>query len=644
MTAAPKWLDAVREVARARVDQTRAPWMRRGRANTVHDSIDDILEPTPADSDEVNAAVDRVANTVSASSRWQRLVEICELPRRDIQWMALLTACEVDPRMTRVLAYLDDASMPVEPSPAAAAQFWGWPPGDQPGPASGVYRWRLATALDPDPWRSSTAWAVDADVAAYLCARDDWAGYRPGLRQPDPNSGECLYPNLLDEMAAAVSPILDRGTAACEVELVGEPGSGRRTLLTQLTRAIGLTPLVVPADLGVRALRTARLRGDVPVWVVDSPDTPVVPDTRPGALSAVAREAPSGATPDGVVRLSWRVPRLDRAARDRLWSTCTAHTPPPAALEDWDLSPADVALAAAATPAGPHVAASVIRRRRRAVSLTTMTPLECPYDWSDLIVADQIDAALHALDNQVRLTREVLDDWEFRRLCPTTSGVTALFGGPSGTGKTMAAQVLAASLDLDLYRVDLAEVVNKYVGETEKRLAQLFDECERTNVMVLFDEADALFGQRTRVRDAHDRFANIEIDYLLQRMDTFRGIAILATNRKGDLDPAFLRRIQVIVDFVPPAEPQRRRLWELALPSHTSAGAPLTRQVDHQWLARELELTGAQIKSIALAAAFAARQRGELIDAALLLEATRRELAKHGEILRVTDPTPAGLP
>ena len=127
-----------------------------------------------------------------------------------------------------------------------------------------------------------------------------------------------------------------------------------------------------------------------------------------------------------------------------------------------------------------------------------------------------------------------------------------MFAGPSGTGKTMAAQVLARSLDMELYRIDLAGVVNKYIGETEKRLKQVFDACERSNVLLFFDEADALFGQRSQVKDAHDRYANIQIDYLLQRMEQFNGIAILATNRKGDLDKAFLRRIRFIVDFMQP--------------------------------------------------------------------------------------------
>jgi SpoVK/Ycf46/Vps4 family AAA+-type ATPase len=209
----------------------------------------------------------------------------------------------------------------------------------------------------------------------------------------------------------------------------------------------------------------------------------------------------------------------------------------------------------------------------------------------------------------------------------------------------MAAQVLARSLGLDLYCVDLAEVVNKYIGETEKRLAAVFAECERSNVMVLFDEADALFGQRTRVRDAHDRYANIEIDYLLQRLDTFRGVAILATNRKSDLDSAFLRRLRVIIDFVAPAPPERLRLWTHALPARTSTGEPLTADLDREWLAANLELTGAEITSIALAAAFDAREAGELIETTHVVTASRRELDKRGTVLRLEvprTPQPAG--
>jgi SpoVK/Ycf46/Vps4 family AAA+-type ATPase len=232
----------------------------------------------------------------------------------------------------------------------------------------------------------------------------------------------------------------------------------------------------------------------------------------------------------------------------------------------------------------------------------------------------------------------VYEDWGFERLCPLGKGITALFAGPSGTGKTMAAQVVARSLDLDLYRVDLAGVINKYIGETEKRLKQVFDHCERANVLLFFDEADALFGQRMQVKDSHDRFANIEIDYLLQRMEQFDGIAVLATNRKNDLDAAFLRRIRFVVDFLPPGPEERLRLWKTALPERTPAGEPLLGEIDWQYLADKLTLTGADIKNAVLAAAFLARADGDGSRIAMrhLVRAARRELTKHGVILRTT--------
>jgi SpoVK/Ycf46/Vps4 family AAA+-type ATPase len=300
--------------------------------------------------------------------------------------------------------------------------------------------------------------------------------------------------------------------------------------------------------------------------------------------------------------------------------------------------PADVLTGAAAAAAGPAVASRVLRGRLRGGTSELMTPLALPYDWPDLVVAEHVSAQLHRLRNQVRLRRDVLDGWEFRRLFPATVGVTALFAGPSGTGKTMAAQVLARALDLDLFRIDLAAVVSKYIGETEKQLARVFDEAERSNVLILFDEADALFGQRTRVQDAHDRYANIEIDYLLQRLDTFAGVAVLATNRKSDLDAGFLRRLRTIVDFVAPAPAERLRLWQLALPSHTSTGEQITGALDHEWLAAHLELSGAEINSIALSAAFDAREAGGLITSQIVLEASRRELGKRGAVLRLEPP------
>ena len=190
---------------------------------------------------------------------------------------------------------------------------------------------------------------------------------------------------------------------------------------------------------------------------------------------------------------------------------------------------------------------------------------------------------------QARLRFAVLEDWGFERLLPMGRGLTALFAGPSGTGKTMAAQVLARALGMDLYRVDLAGVINKYIGETEKHLRRVFEACERANVLLFFDEADALFGQRMQVKDAHDRFANIEIDYLLQRMEQFDGVAVLATNRKEDLDKAFLRRLRFLIDFLPPGPAERLELWRKSLPLQSPSGEEILGAIDWELLAEQTD-------------------------------------------------------
>jgi hypothetical protein len=355
-----------------------------------------------------------------------------------------------------------------------------------------------------------------------------------------------------------------------------------------------------------------------------------------GRLTLVACErAPREASTDtAAVRLRWQLPSPSAAQRRQLWVEASA-LEPPTAIADWELTPGEVAAAAATGPAAGRYLGS----RVRAGSLGTMQQLALPYLWDDLVVPAHVGDALERLLVEVRLRTDVLDTWEFRRLVPSTAGVTALFAGPSGTGKTMATQVLARELGLDLFRVDLAGVVSKYIGETEKQLATIFDEAERSRILVLFDEADALFGQRTKVQDAHDRYANIEIDYLLQRLDSFSGVAVLATNRKSDLDAAFLRRLRTVVDFVAPAPPERLRLWRSALPTHTSGGVPITEDIDHEWLATHLDLTGAEIKTVALGAAFESREAGRLITLDAVLEASRRELGKRGAILRMP---PAG--
>jgi ATP-dependent 26S proteasome regulatory subunit len=242
--------------------------------------------------------------------------------------------------------------------------------------------------------------------------------------------------------------------------------------------------------------------------------------------------------------------------------------------------------------------------------------------WEDLVVPEAQLRSLREIAVHVRQRMTVYEKWGFAAKSSRGLGISALFAGASGTGKTMAAEVLANELQLDLYRIDLSQVVNKYIGETEKNLRRVFDAAEEGGAILLFDEADALFGKRSEVKDSHDRYANIEVSYLLQRMETYRGLAILTTNMKSALDTAFLRRIRFIVQFPFPDAAQRAEIWRRIFPTDTpTAGLDVSR------LAR-LNVAGGNIHNIALHAAFLAADTGEPVRMAHLLRAARTEYAK----------------
>ena len=231
-------------------------------------------------------------------------------------------------------------------------------------------------------------------------------------------------------------------------------------------------------------------------------------------------------------------------------------------------------------------------------------------------------AALQEIAIHVRHRLKVYEQWKFAAKSERGLGISALFSGTTGTGKTMAAEVLANELQLDLYRIDLSQVVSKYIGETEKNLARVFDQAEAGGAILLFDEADALFGKRSEVKDSHDRYANIEISYLLQRMEAYRGLAILTTNMKEAIDNAFLRRIRFVVHFPFPDAAMRADIWRRIFPSKK-----ITEGLDIDKLAR-LNIAGGNIRNISLNAAFLAADAGVKIKMAHILKATRAEYAK----------------
>jgi hypothetical protein len=242
--------------------------------------------------------------------------------------------------------------------------------------------------------------------------------------------------------------------------------------------------------------------------------------------------------------------------------------------------------------------------------------------WDDLVLPESEVKLLRQIGAQAGQRAQVYDHWGFRRRMSRGLGITALFAGPSGTGKTMAAEVLANGLRLNLYRIDLSAVVSKYIGETEKNLAKLFDAGEDGGAILFFDEADALFGKRSEVRDSHDRYANIEVNYLLQRMEAFRGLAILATNMKSALDQAFMRRLRFIVNFPFPAAAERKAIWERVFPPETE-----TSGLDFTKLST-FALSGGSIHNVALSSAFLAAQAQQPVTMAFVFEAVRAEFRK----------------
>lgn len=242
--------------------------------------------------------------------------------------------------------------------------------------------------------------------------------------------------------------------------------------------------------------------------------------------------------------------------------------------------------------------------------------------WDDLVLPQPQREILSEMAAHVRQRTKVYHEWAFATKGQRGLGISALFAGASGTGKTMAAEVLAHELRLDLYRIDLSSVVSKYIGETEKNLRRIFDAADDGGVILLFDEADALFGKRSEVKDSHDRYANIEVSYLLQRIESYRGLAILTTNQKSALDTAFLRRIRFIVQFPFPDESQRAEIWRRIFPEATP-----TEGLDVMKLSR-LNVAGGNIRNIALSAAFLAADAGEPVRMTHLLHAARSEYAK----------------
>ncbi|MGH8981493.1 MAG: ATP-binding protein, partial [Acidimicrobiales bacterium] len=404
------------------------------------------------------------------------------------------------------------------------------------------------------------------------------------------------------EVAAARLPV-----AGLLVSEPPEEEAGWIALAREATLAGAAVVVETPtalSDFGRRAVdRTPHLW-----WVLSSPyELPL--ERLPGRPWREVRLSPEMATEDDWQRVAGRPPPPGlKVNREQLRLLALA-------AEGLDCAP-DAALARVVAP---HMGSLTVR-------------IQPERTWDDLVLPDDQLAAVKELVARYRHRNLVFGDWGYR--AQRSAGIIGLFSGAPGTGKTLAAEIVAGEVGCDLFKLDISSVVSKYIGETEKNLEAIFQAAETGETVLFFDEADALFGKRSEVKDAHDRYANIEVAYLLQRLERHGGLVLLATNMANNLDAAFVRRINVAVTFPLPGEAERRLLWEKSFPP----GSP-TEGIDYDWLV-QWEIAGGLIRNVALTAAFLAAESDTAITMAAVAAALRRELQKSGRLLTAGDFEP----
>lgn len=595
--------------------------------------------------------------------RFEHLKNLFSLSGIEADFLTLCIAPEIDPRFRRLYGYLHDDVAFCGPTPWLAKTLFEWQDGVRLTSNAALIRWLLAYPglNEEQPWSAMARWMADPRIVAYLLGSDD---FPPSLQTAaqwiESEEHPAFEPAAVEPLRNFLAPlrrsVLGREPRAAQ--LIGAEGVGRKTWTAWISGEKGLKLLCLDApqllatetkeakqvDGGVRerivrAEREALLHECILYWNQADKTAPEVwrqlSFAAPVQLFGVEQpiRMPSNVPHADLIPFALPTPEQALTLWQRLLPQVRDDFDVPELVERFTLTPAEIKAVAGKAEQGREELWTACRdfSRGRLGKLATLLP--CPFTWEDIVLPADTARHLREIASHAVHRSTVYNAWGFGKKRPLGRGVSALFAGYSGTGKTMAAQVLAAEMGVVLFRIDLASVVSKYVGETEKNLREIFDEAERLNAVIFFDEADALFGRRTEVKDAHDRYANIEVNYLLQRMESYEGLAILATNRKGDIDSAFLRRLRFIVEFPMPGVKERAAIWRLALPEQATDGTALLGEINFDLLARRLEITGASIKDIALGAAFLACGEGRKIGMEHLIQAARRELAKHGRLI-----------
>ena len=674
--AAVRAVRAALELAAAEADpppEDRPPWWwpfgRRSRARRVDRAALDSARAELGHTRPYEPALVALGTAFALSSFDRLLVALC---------VAAELVDAVDPLCARAVADprrpYPNVNVAVRIRPLVADLFCGRGDGDWTtalAPTAPLRHWRLVDVTQPAGTGTlAAAVRIDPRVLAYIL-RDrerlgpEGAGLDVALAGPDhllPDPTTDSPP----ERVAAADRVAAAWAAGRRVHLTGPDAYGKRAVVARAAAQSGLTVLRLPADrlptaaadLDDLARTWDRERRLFPLALfLDSPDDTPSPlaGRVDGPVAVAADFGPRAVGPADRIEVVRSGPRQQAA----LWAAALESAPAVVSgrlAAQFDLEDSAIrAITAASTDAVRDRAAEdywswvlraawdrcreATRPRVDGLAERVLPPADWaghPLRWKELTVPKPIEAQLDELVAQVENRWLVYDQWGLRDRLNRGLGVAALFAGDSGTGKTTAAGAVADNLRLDLYRIDLSAVVNKYIGETEKNLRRVFDAFEPGGAVLFFDECDALFGKRTDVKDSHDRYANIEVSYLLQRLEAYRGLVILATNNRGAVDAAFLRRLRFVVTFPTPEREDREAIWRRLLPE---AGAPPTDRLDYARLARFDKLTGGGIQAAAVRATFlaAAQPNPRAVTMDDALRAVKAEYAKMNQPLRDAD-------
>jgi ATPase family associated with various cellular activities (AAA) len=622
------------------------------------EAVDALLRPAgpvPPVDPWPRRALDEAAGAAEAAGgelRLRRLAAAARLTALDVDLLVAALVPDLDPRFERLYGYLNDDVTRRRASVGLALELAGALAGSASArarllPGSPLVDAGLVRVEDVDRPFLTRALRVPDRVTGHLLGDDT----------PDPDLAPVLTTTNAYGGAAAerLGAALAAGVRLVHLrEVRGGSGrplaaaalrmAGRPALVLDLARMAALSdPAALVTLVGRETLLTGSglVAGPVDVLAGSAPEVVRALTVLPVPVLLVGTGVWDPAWSDAVP-LSVDAPVLTPDDRAQLWRReldgATRDVDPGPVIAHFALGPDQVhrAVRAATTAAALHggrVTDDDLRRGARSQNAAGLDRLarriEPQVSWPDLVLPPSVTAQLQELAARARHRDLVLTQWRMRRGGGRGHGITALFAGDSGTGKTMSAEVIAAELGLDLYTVDLAGVVDKYVGETEKNLERIFREAGEVNGVLLFDEADAVFGKRSEVRDAHDRYANIESAYLLQRMESFDGLAILATNLRANIDDAFTRRLDAIIDFPTPDEGLRRGLWERCLASPLPRGEDL----DLDFCARSFELSGGNIRSVAVTAAYLAAAAGGPVGMVEIIAAVTQEYRKLGRLV-----------